>query len=41
MNESWMLISGRVARSNLAGKRKSLKILKEREMTRTALNKED
>lgn len=41
MNESWMLISERVARSNAAGKRKSLKSLKEREMTRTILDMED
>lgn len=41
MSESWMLISGRVARSNLAGKRKSLKIPEGRETTRTALDKED
>ena len=41
MSESWMLISERVARSNAAGKRKSLKILKEREMTRTILDMED
>ena len=36
-----MLISERVARSNAAGKRKSLKILKEREMTRPILYTED
>lgn len=36
-----MLISERVARSNAVGKRKSLKILKEREMTRTILDTED
>lgn len=40
MNESWELGPERVAGSNLAGKRKSLKILKERDMTRTALEED-